>query len=137
MLGDTKYPAIAEVEECAKILMIPSEFFKKLFSTDFLWQKFIFNTLSNRLVEVMMIVEEVAFKSMDKRLAKYLIEKTEISINNNILKVTHEKIALELGTAREVVSRILKDFEKKEILDLSRGKITIKKTNILKKLSDM
>lgn len=132
LLGNTQYPAIAEVENHVELALIPSEYFKKLFSFNTHWQKFIFNTLSGRLTEVMMIVEEVAFKSMDKRLATYIILKTE-NAENPTLNITHEKIAMELGTAREVVSRILKDFEKKDFLILSRGKITIKNRNELQK----
>jgi CRP/FNR family transcriptional regulator, anaerobic regulatory protein len=66
-------------------------------------------------------VEEVAFGRMDERLQEYLIEKSE----NGSLETTHQKIASDLGTSREVVSRLLKDFERKGRVALSRNSIRI------------
>ena len=60
----------------------------------------------------MMLIEEITFKSMDKRLGAFLNDKLEKNNNKNIIEVTHEEIALELGTAWEVISRLLKDFER-------------------------
>lgn len=136
LMGNTNYPAIAEVEETVKLVIIPAAYYKKLFSEEPLWQSFIFNTLSNRLMEVMLLIDEVVFKSIDTRLAVFLLERLT-NKDNNQLELTHEKIAFELGTAREVISRILKNFEKKGILSLSRGKILINNIEDLKKISDM
>src|SRR5574341_1196163 len=79
--------------------------------------------LSRRLAGVMELVEEVAFGRMDERLYEYLIEKSE----DNRLEATHQKIANDLGTSREVVSRLLKDFERKGQVGLSRNAITLLK----------
>jgi CRP/FNR family transcriptional regulator len=84
---------------------------------------FVFGLLSRRLASVMELVEEVAFGRMDQRLMDYLIEKSE----NNKLETTHQKIASNLGTSREVVSRLLKDFERKQEVKLSRNLITLLK----------
>lgn len=84
-------------------------------------REFVFTLLSRRLATVMELVEEVAFGRMDERLMEYLIEKSE----NDLLETTHQKIANDLGTSREVVSRLLKDFERKQRLRLSRNSITL------------
>lgn len=134
VMGSTEYQAIAQVEEDATLLSIPSDIFKRLFSTSQGLQKFVFDTLAERLSEVMIIVDEIAFQRMDKRIAAFLIEKVD-SLGSDIIKITHEEIAMELGSAREVISRMLKDFEKRELLALSRGTIHVLKPALLKKLS--
>lgn len=135
LMGRTNYPAIAEVEEPVKLAIIPAAYYQKLFLEEPLWQNFIFNTLSNRLTEVMMLIDEIVFKNMDKRLAAFLLNR--LVDNKKLLEITHEKIAFELGTAREVISRILKDFQKKGILTSSRGKIFINSIESLRKIVDM
>lgn len=137
LLGNNEYPAIAEVEENVTLMAIPKSYFKQLFFKKPAWQEFVFNTLSIRLTEVMMVVEEIAFKSMDKRIAAFVYEKIDQNIKDPALEITHEEIAMELGTAREVVSRVLKDFEKKDIVELARGKIYIKDKIALKKIASM
>jgi CRP/FNR family transcriptional regulator len=84
---------------------------------------FVFGLLSRRLSGVMELVEEVAFGRMDQRLMEYLVEKSE----NSVLGTTHQKIANDLGTSREVVSRLLKDLERKQEVRLSRNSITLLK----------
>ena len=82
---------------------------------------FVFTLLSRRLSGVMELVEEVAFGRMDERLVDYLVEKSE----NNRLEATHQKIANDLGTSREVVSRLLKDLERQGKVRLSRNAISL------------
>lgn len=84
---------------------------------------FIFTLLSQRLARVMELVEEVAFGRMDERLMEYLVKKSA----NNSIEVTHQKIANDLGTSREVVSWLLEDFERKRQVKLSRNSITLLK----------
>lgn len=136
IMGELDYPAIATVAEAATLAVIPSKLFHELFFSDLHCQKYIFNTLLNRLQEVMLLVDEVVFKPMDKRLASFLFKKIKSNNDNKLLEITHEKIATELGTAREVVSRVLKDFERRDMVSLGRGKIVVdnleKITNIIK-----
>jgi CRP/FNR family transcriptional regulator len=82
---------------------------------------FVFTLLSRRLSGVMELVEEVAFGRMDERLAEYLVARSA----DNRLETTHQKIANDLGTSREVVSRLLKDLERKGKVRLSRNEITM------------
>jgi CRP/FNR family transcriptional regulator len=84
-------------------------------------REFVFTLLSRRLSGVMELVEEVAFGRMDERLAEYLVERSA----DNRLETTHQKIANDLGTSREVVSRLLKDLERKGKVRLSRNEIIL------------
>ncbi|HEY5562885.1 MAG TPA: Crp/Fnr family transcriptional regulator [Clostridiaceae bacterium] len=135
IMGNAHYPAIAQVEEEAILGIIPAGFYKELFLSEAGCQQFIFNTISTRLQEVMLLIDEVVFKNMDTRLAAFIIQKLDKSNIEEKLDMTHEKIAIELGTAREVVSRLLKDFEKKNIVSLSRGRIIVKNKELLKKIA--
>jgi CRP/FNR family transcriptional regulator len=105
------------------VLLVPSAAFRRLVSGNETMREFVFRLLSQRLSLVMELVEEVAFGRLDQRLMDYLVEKSE----NHILETTHQKIANDLGTSREVVSRMLKDFERKQLVKVSRNSITLLK----------
>lgn len=133
ILSNKEYPALALTEEEISVFVIPSTLFHKMMDTSLIWREYIFNLFSERLAEVIMLVEEVAFKSMNKRLSEFILQKA----NENMLSATHEEIAFELGTAREVVSRLLKEFERKGYITLSRGKILIMDQDMLRKASNL
>jgi CRP/FNR family transcriptional regulator, anaerobic regulatory protein len=82
---------------------------------------FIFAAVNQRFASIMELTKEVAFGKMDERLLDYLVEKSE----DGKLSTTHQKIAQDLGTAREVVSRLLKELERKGVLHLSRNLIEL------------
>jgi len=121
ILSGTSYPANAVTLTPARILLIPSLIFRRLVGEHEELREFVFSLLSRRLSSVMELVEEVAFGRMDQRLLDYLEEKSE----NKRLETTHQKIANDLGTSREVVSRLLKDFERKDQVRLARNEITL------------
>ncbi len=124
ILSNLPYPARAVVEEDITALIIPANVFKELINKDENWRAFTFGLMNTRFTNVITIVEEVAFRRMDERIAEFLI--LQLNTGNSLeLNITHQEIAYELGTYREVVSRILKDFEKENILKLSRHKISI------------
>jgi len=124
ILSNLPYPARAVVEEDITALIIPANVFKELINKDENWRAFTFGLMNTRFTNVITIVEEVAFRRMDERIAEFLIH--QLNTGNSLeLNITHQEIAYELGTYREVVSRILKDFEKENILKLSRHKISI------------
>ncbi len=125
ILAHTTYPADAVAASDADMLLVPSEVFRRLVTEDEAMREFVFTLLSRRLSLVMELVEEVAFGRMDERLMEYLIEKSE----NNTLETTHQKIANDLGTSREVVSRLLKDFERSGKVRLARNSITLLVSN--------
>jgi CRP/FNR family transcriptional regulator len=123
ILSGTSYPANAVTLAPTRILLIPSTVFRRLMGEHEELRAFVFSLLSRRLSSVMELVEEVAFSRMDGRLMGYLVEKSE----NNRLETTHQKIANDIGTSREVVSRLLKDFERKGQVKLARNEITLLK----------
>lgn len=102
-------------------LLIPAKDFRNLLSTYEQMRAFVFGAISQRLAAILGLMSEIVFEKMDERLFDYLVEKSE----DGILSMTHQHIANDLGTAREVVSRLLKDFERKEKVVLSRGHIRL------------
>ncbi len=123
ILAQTSYPANAVAISDVNVLLVPSAEFRSLVMNNEGMRDFVFTLLSRRLAAVMELVEEVAFGRMDQRLMEYLNEKSK----NGALETTHQKIANDLGTSREVVSRLLKDFERKKQVKLSRNSIALLK----------
>jgi len=121
ILAHTAYPANAVAVSDVNVLLVPSSDFREIVMEHEEMRDFVFTLLSQRLATVMELVEEVAFGRLDQRLMDYLVEKSE----NHVLETTHQKIANDLGTSREVVSRMLKDFERKQLVRLSRNSITL------------
>ena len=117
-------PAVAVVESDVEMLAVPTHVFRKLLNEHFELQQFINRTLADRLAEMMMVVDEVAFGRVDLRLAERLARAAHKTPDPTIT-TTHQELAVELGSAREVVSRILKDFERKGLVRLGRGRIEV------------
>ncbi len=133
ILGGKEFPAIAKTVTESHVVILPETFVREWIvqSTD--WQQFIFGLVAQRLSDVITVVEEVAFQRMDKRIAKYLYQKQQRE--GNTLSITHQKIADEVGTAREVVTRVLRDLESRHIVKITRGKIEINTLNALQKVA--
>ena len=121
ILGEKPYPANAVTLTEGEFILIPADSFRRMLGIHEPLRNMIFSLLSERLGDIMELVNEVAFRRMDERLMEYLTEK---SINGQLL-ATHQKIASDLGTSREVVSRILKDFERQGKLQLTRSEIKL------------
>jgi CRP/FNR family transcriptional regulator len=121
ILSGRSYPANAVTLTDVDLFLVPSPVFRRQVNEHELMRDFVFTLLSRRLSDVMELVEEVAFGRMDQRLMEYLVEKSA----DGKLETTHQKIAGDLGTSREVVSRLLKDFERKQTVKLSRNMITL------------
>lgn len=116
----------AEVEEDAEILFLPMEKVS-LFIKDYpQWLDYIFRLYHKRFEELLEIVNAIAFKKVDERLLNLLKTKSELT-NSKTLSITHEQLANELGTARVVVSRLLKQLEESGELTLGRNKIQLLK----------
>ncbi len=122
IMNDIVFPANAVAVTDVEALLVPPQYVRNWLATYPDWSAYIFGLLSRRLVDVISLVEEVAFQRMDVRLARYL---ADASSSNAVIKKTHEAIATDLGTSREVVSRLLKELEYKSVLSLSRGAITV------------
>jgi CRP/FNR family transcriptional regulator len=123
MHNDTsKVKAVAE--ETTDILFVPVTKVKELIREFPEWLDYIFRLYHQRFEELLEVVNAVAFKKMDERLLLFLEKKADIS-QSKILSVTHEQLATELGTARVVVSRLLKQMEVEGLVKLGRNKITL------------
>ncbi|MGL5754672.1 MAG: Crp/Fnr family transcriptional regulator [Paraclostridium sp.] len=125
MLTNETFPAFAEVIDTAKIVFIPNDIFNKYIYNTLDFQKYMVNNLFQKYIDVINLLEEIAFERMDVRISKYLIDASRKINNSNFLYLTQERISQELGTSREVVTRILMDFKNKDIITTQRGKITI------------
>ncbi|WP_019621039.1 Crp/Fnr family transcriptional regulator [Amphritea japonica] len=120
LLGAEAYPAEGVTETDVTAFMIPLAEFQRALAESVGLRQFIFDSYGERLAKLIGLVQEVAFERIEKRLARYLIEN---SGSGFILLRSHQEIADELGTAREVVSRQLKVFEQKEWVALSRNQV--------------
>jgi CRP/FNR family transcriptional regulator len=132
ILSQKNFPAVATVEKEAEAIMIPAETFRDWVRRFDIWREFVFELLSQRLSAVMAIVEEVAFRRMDARLASLLSERSR---GSDLIKITHQEIAAELGSSREVISRILEDFSAQGIVEVARGSIRVLDREAIKERS--
>ncbi|MBS1745725.1 MAG: Crp/Fnr family transcriptional regulator [Bacteroidetes bacterium] len=114
----------AEVEENAEILFLPIEKVSLFIKEYPQWLDYIFRLYHKRFEELLEIVNAIAFKKVDERMLALLNKKTELT-GNKTLNITHEQLANELGTARVVVSRLLKQLEEIGKVKLGRNKITL------------
>jgi len=114
----------AEVEEDAEILFLPSDKVVLLIKEYPQWLDYIFRLYHKRFEELLEIINAIAFKRVDERLLLLLKKKQELT-SSHVLNITHEQLANELGTARVVVSRLLKQLEEEGLLSLGRNKITL------------
>lgn len=114
----------AIVEEETDILFIPTSEINQLIKEFPEWLDFIFRLYHKRFEELLSVVNELAFKKMDERLFSFLQKKSSMTHESDIF-LTHEQIANELGTARVVVSRLLKQLEENGLVKLGRSKITL------------
>lgn len=121
LLGGKVYPAEGVAEEDTELALIPANRFDELLA-DSTFRKFTLGMISDRVADLMALIEDVAFGRMDARLIRRLME---LDDGTHKLKLTHQQLATELGTAREVISRILKDFERRGHVVLGRGEITL------------
>lgn len=122
ILSQTQFPAFAVTESTVQAVLIPSSILREWVRLYEVWRDYVFELMSKRLATVIATVEEVAFRRVDARIAEFVANLAE---EKQEVKITHQEIAFELGTAREVVSRILKDFERENLITLSRGSIVI------------
>ncbi len=122
-IGDVPFPVAASAEQPSEVIFIPLESFRKFFYELAPLQKFFFSAMSAKFYSVLNLLENITFKRTSDRLMDFLLSKTAGGAYP--LYATHEAIASELGTAREVVSRLLKEMEGNGTVKLNRGKIIL------------
>jgi len=126
------FPALAQVEENTSLFMIPTSLYNELLDQQLVWKDFLIMTLYDHLVETMETLEAVTFDRTDHRLALWLLSQTKHA--PGLIYTTHEAIAVELGTVREVVSRLLGELKSQGAVDLNRGKIKVINPSILENM---
>ena len=114
----------AEVEEDSEILFLPMEKVSLFIKEYPEWLDYIFRLYHKRFEELLEIINAIAFKKVDERLLTLLRKKSELS-DSKLILTTHEQLANELGTARVVVSRLLKQLEENKVVELGRNKIVL------------
>jgi CRP/FNR family transcriptional regulator len=122
ILSYQSFPAIATVERDAEAVMVPADVFRDWVGRFDLWRRFVFDLLALRLATVLAVVDEVAFRRMDARVSELLLRRSQAG---HPLRITHQEIAAELGSSREVISRILEDFADRRLIRTGRGTIEI------------
>lgn len=135
ILSNRPVPAMAQVEDPVLAIVVPAPIFRAWVAEHESLRSFVFQMFSTRLMEVMSLVEEVAFRRMDQRLARRLAEMLVEDRPGGSVEITHADIAADLGTAREVVSRLLKEFERLGAIQLSRGRILLRDGSVLRDLA--
>lgn len=121
LLAAEAYPAEARTETEVAAAVLPAGVFHDLLGRSPVFRTYIFQTYGRRITDLMLLIDEVAFRRIDVRLARFLVDRCERAGSG--LAVTHQQLALELGSAREVISRQLKEFERRGWLILRRGQI--------------
>ena len=124
IMSSLQFEVIIETEKDSEIFIIPPSIYQKLMNESLPVSKYTNELMATRFSDIMWLMEQIMWKSFDKRLAAFLLEETNIE-GTNLLKVTHEKIANHMGTAREVVTRMLRYFQSEGLVKLTRGAIEI------------
>ena len=135
VMPDLQFNVMIEAEKDTEFWSLPACLFKNLIDESLAVSNFSRSLLSSNFSELMWLMEQIMWKSFDKRLAAFLLEETQLE-ESNVLKITPEKIAAQMGTAREVVTRMLRYFQNEGMVKLTRGTIEItdeKKLNMLNK----
>jgi CRP/FNR family transcriptional regulator len=129
LLGHTKYKARGVARQVTELVVLPPEAFRRLISIHEPFRDYIFSLFSERLTDLMQLVSAVAFQKLDQRLAVLLVAKPAP------IHTTHQALADELGSVREIISRLLKSFAEQGWIKLGREQIEIVDAVALKKFS--
>ena len=135
IMRSIQFDITIEAEKDTDLWIIPAELYQSIMKESAPVANYTNELMATRFSDVMWLIEQIMWKSLDKRLAEFLLE--EISIEGTEkLKITHETIANHLGSHREVMTRMLKYFQNEGMVKLSRGMIEITDSEKLESLSD-
>ena len=133
MIHSMQFEMTIEAEKDTELWMIPAETYKSIMEESAPLANYTNELMASRFSEVMWLIEQILWKSLDKRVAEFLLEEAAIE-DTSRLKITHEAIANHLGSHREVITRMLRYFQNEGMVNLSRGMITILDEDKLEKL---
>ena len=133
VVQEISFEILAEAAQETRVVITSTCYIKKLMKERVFVENFIYRQTVEGFSDIMWAMSEILFKSFDKRLAGYL-EEERIRRKSPVIHETHDEIAKNMGSAREVVSRMLKYFEKEGMVSLSRGAVTIVSQEKLRRL---
>jgi CRP/FNR family transcriptional regulator len=131
LLGHTRYTARGIAEQNLEMVLLPAQSFQTLLEKHVAFRDYVFHLFSDRLTDLMQLVSAVAFQKLDQRLAALLVSKP------SPLHITHQALADELGSAREIVSRLLKGFADQGWVKMAREQIEVIDITGLKRFSEL
>ena len=135
VMPNMQFEIFIEAEKDSEVWVVPACLYQNLMDESLPVANYSRNLITNHFSELMWLMEQIMWKSFDKRLAAFLLEESAVE-GTDCLKITHEKIANHMGTAREVVTRMLRYFQSEGMVRLNRGTVDIVDTKKLQKLQD-
>lgn len=135
MMRSIQFEMMIEAEKDTELWIVPAEIYQNVMQESAPISNFTNEIMASRFSEVMWLMEQIMWKSFDKRLAAFLLEESTLE-RDNTLKLTHETIANHLGTAREVVTRMLRYFQSEGMVKLARGTVEITDEAALEELQN-
>lgn len=135
VMPNMQFAVFIEAEKDSEIWVIPACLYQNLMEESLAIASYSRDLITGHFSEVMWLMEQIMWKSFDKRLAAFLLEESQLE-NSASLKITHEKIANHMGTAREVVTRMLRYFQSEGMVRLTRGTVDIVDSKKLEALSE-
>ena len=135
VMPDMQFNVMIEAEKDTSFWSVPACLFKNLMEDSLAVANYARNLMTGNFSELMWLMEQIMWKSFDKRLAAFLLEEAAIE-GDTVLKITHEKIAAHMGTAREVVTRMLRYFQGEGMVKLTRGAVELTDRNRLEELCE-
>ena len=135
VMPNMQFDIFIEAEKDSEVWVVPACLYQNLMDESLAVANYSRNLITNHFSELMWLMEQIMWKSFDKRLASFLLEESAVE-GTDSLKITHEKIANHMGTAREVVARMLRYFQSEGMVRLNRGTVDIIDTKKLQKLQD-
>ena len=124
VMRSVQFEIMIAAEKESEVFILPPYIFKRVMEESAPLANYVNELMATRFSEVMWLIEQIMWKSIDKRLANFLLEEATLE-ESNVLKLTHEAIANHLGTAREVVTRMLRYFQNEGFVKLTRGTVEI------------
>jgi len=135
VMPNMQFDIFIEAEKDSELWVIPACLYQNLMDESIAVANYSHNLITNHFSEVMWLMEQIMWKSFDKRLARFLLEESRLE-DSPCLKITHERIANHMGTAREVVTRMLRYFQSEGMVRLGRGTVELSDTKRLTHLAD-
>lgn len=124
MMTSIQFETFVEAEKNTTFWLIPAGVYRKVMDESVVLANYTNDLMAARFSDVMWLMEQIIFKSMDERLSDFLLAESNLE-NSTTIRITHEQIAQHLGSAREVITRLLKYLQDEGSVSLSRGEITI------------